>query len=224
MGWYLDMPADKGVLRFQTAGRDPEANAAVTTPAGTIHEDAWQHIAVVARRGKNDIRIYVNGSLVGRAATGFAQFDETKADLQIGHIPGSGDFQGDLADVRLYRRPLEEAEIQGLIQPGKQLVKAVAEKPQDVTLKLGEQQFIGKMQPAFLVVRLEAGALAFSAKYAGVRDLQRIVLTPLGRENEAAERFLAFEKRTPAAGRASWIAPGLRQHLCAGGPGADGGE
>ena len=101
------------MLRFQTAGRETTANATVTTPPGAIREDAWQHVAVVVRRGRNDTRIYVNGVLTARAATGSAQFDDTEADLQIGHIPGAGNFEGDLADVRLYCRPLDEAEIQG---------------------------------------------------------------------------------------------------------------
>ncbi len=199
-GWFLDMPADKGVLRFQTAGRDSDANAAVSTPPGTIRENNWQHVAVVARRGKNDTRIYVNGVLVARAATGSAQFDDTKADLQIGHIPGSANFLGDLADVRLYRRPLEESEILGLVEPGKQFVTASTERKQEVTLKLGDFQFSGALQPAFLAVRLDAGALPVTAKYAGLRDLERIVLTPLAPGNEVAKKFMLFEKRTPRLG------------------------
>ncbi len=199
-GWFLDISDAKGALRFQTAGRDSEATATVMTPAGVIHEETWQHVAVVVRRGRNDTRIYVNGSLAGRAATGSAQFDDTKADLQIGHIPGSGPFQGDLADVRLYRRPLEETEIQGLMQPGKQFVKPATRRNADLTLKLGDLQFIGTLQPAFLVMRLEAGALPVSAKYAGVRDLERIVLTPLAADNEIAKKFATFEKRSPRLG------------------------
>lgn len=199
-GWFLDMPADKGVLRFQTAGHDSEANAAVFTPPGTIRENNWQHVAVVARRGKNDTRIYVNGVLVARAATGSAQFDDIKADLQIGHTPGTSGFLGDLADVRLYRRPLEEAEILGLVEPGKQFVKASTERKQEITLRLGDLQFAGALQPAFLAVRLDAGALPVTVKYAGLRDLERVVLTPLASGSEVAKKFMLFEKRTPRLG------------------------
>jgi mono/diheme cytochrome c family protein len=194
-GWYLDMPADKGALRFQTAGRNPDANATVSTGQGIIREDAWQHVAVVVRRGRNDTRIYVNGTLVGRAATGYDRFDNEKADLEIGR-----GFQGELADVRLYRRPLEEAEIYGLVQPGKSLVKEPPMRKQDLTLNLGDRQFIGSMQPAFMLVRLDAGAIPFSAKYGGVRNMERIMLTPLPGESEAAKKFIAFEKRAPRLG------------------------
>ncbi len=199
-GWFLDVSAERGVLRFQTAGRDPEANAVVSTPPGSIHADAWQHVAIVARRGKNDTRIYVNGTLVARAATGAAEFDDNLADLHIGHIPGSGEFQGELADVRLYCRPLGEAEIHGLVQPGKQLVKELPERKQDVTLNLGELQFTGALQPAFLVVRLDAGPLAVSAKYTGMRDLERITFTPLEAGDGLARKFAVFEKRAPRVG------------------------
>jgi mono/diheme cytochrome c family protein len=199
-GWFLDMPAERGVLRFHTAGRDPDADVTITTAPGTIKENAWQHVAVVMRRGKNDTRIYVNGTLVARNASGFAQFDDLKSDLQIGKIPGSGAFAGQMADVRLYRRVLEETEIQGLLQPGKSLIKAPPERKQDLTLNLGDRQFIGTMQSAFLAVRLEAGPLAFSAKYTGLRDMQQIVLTPLGADSAVAKKFLTFEKRSPMLG------------------------
>ncbi len=199
-GWFLDMPTDKGVLRFQTVGRDSEANAMVNTLPGTIRENAWQQIAVVVRRGHNDTQVYVNGALVARAALGAAQFDDARADLRIGHLPGTEHFQGDLADVRLYRRPLEEAEIRGLVEPGKQFVQAPVERKPEVTLKLGDLQFSGAWQPAFLVVRLEAGTLPVRVQHNGVRELERIVLTPLTAENAVAQKFLTFEKRTPRLG------------------------
>ncbi len=199
-GWFLDMPDGKGALRFQTAGRDAQASAAVTTPPGVVREGQWHHVAVVVRRGRNDTRIYVNGSLMARAATGSAQFDDTKADLSIGHIPGSGVFQGDLAGVRLYGRPLDDAEIQGLLQPGKQLVRVAPERKGDLSLQLGRSRFVGALRPAFVVLRLEAGALPFAATLTGVRDLNRIVLTPLAPADELAKKFAVFEKRSPRLG------------------------
>ena len=124
---------------------------------------------MVVRRGRNDTRIYVNGSLVAKAATGYAQFDDPNADLRIGHIPWRAAFDGELADVRLYSRPLDEAEIQALVQPGKQFVKAAPrtqtvrraaqDRRPDVTLTSGRPAVLGSLQPAFLAVRLEAGAL-----------------------------------------------------------------
>ena len=101
----------------------------------------------------------------------------------------------------MYRRALGEAEIQALVQPGRQFATPPPEKPQHVVLTLGDRQFSGTLQqPAFLAVRLEAGALPVSAEYAGVRDLERVVLTPLVAEHDIAQRFLTFEKRLPRLG------------------------
>jgi hypothetical protein len=55
-------------------------------------------------------------------------------------------------------------------------------------------------QPAFLAVRLEAGALPLHAELTGVGGLDRIVLTPLAAEHEVSQRFCAFEKRSPRVG------------------------
>jgi cytochrome c551/c552 len=214
-GWYLEMPDNKGTLRLQTSaqsgpgrGGDPTVSM-VSSQAGAIRAGDWQHVAAVVRRGRNETLLYVNGFLVAKGSMGAAQFDDLRADLQIGNTSGSQPFQGELADVRLYCRPLSEEEIQGLLQPGKQFVKP-PEKPQapgrrqqqpEVTLNLGDRQFSGALtQPAFLVVRLEAGSLQLSAKYSGAAELDRLVLTPLASQSDLAKRFITFEKRSPRVG------------------------
>lgn len=66
-------------------------------------------------------------------------------------------------------------------------------KPGELTLTLGERQFVATpTQPAFLVVRLPAGPLPVSAK--GITP-ERIVFTPLAADHDLAKRFVAFEKR-----------------------------
>jgi mono/diheme cytochrome c family protein len=201
LGWYLDVSENRfASVRFQTAGRDPQANASVATGQGAIRADAWQHVAVVVRRGRNDTRIYVNGVLTARAATGAAQFDNEQADLQIGHIPGAPNFGGDLADVRLYRRPLEDSEIQALVAPGKKLITTPAERKGDVTVHLGGREFVSSLRPAFIVVRLDQGPLSVSTKYTGLRDIEEVTLTPLPAADDLAKRFAAFEKRSPRLG------------------------
>ncbi|HVW87351.1 MAG TPA: DUF1592 domain-containing protein [Bryobacteraceae bacterium] len=199
LGWFLDL-GDRGVVRFQMVGRAADGSAIVATNPGVIHENTWQHIAVVMRRGRNDARIYVNGYLATRAAAGYAQFDDEKSDLRIGHIPGADAFDGEVADVRLYRRPLDESEIAALVQPGKQFLKAPRERKPDVTLYLGDRQFIGSLQPAFVVVRLDAGRLPYRVQYNGARDLERITLTPLSADSDPGKKFVAFEKRVPRLG------------------------
>jgi mono/diheme cytochrome c family protein len=215
-GWFLDV-ADRGVVRFQLATNRPcgdcrsPGNATVSTPAGAIHDNEWQHVAVVMRRGRNDARIYVNGSLITKAAAGYAQFDDLNADLLIGHTPLTSGFNGQLADVRIYRRPLDDSEILALVEPGKQFVKAAPAQPRqfakaapdrrpDVTLTFGDREFAGSLQPAFVAVRLDAGELPYSVKYNGPLDLERITLTPVSAESDLGKKFVAFEKRSPRLG------------------------
>ncbi|HYZ84174.1 MAG TPA: LamG-like jellyroll fold domain-containing protein, partial [Bryobacteraceae bacterium] len=163
LGWSLELADGRGALRFQTAGQAEQANGSVSSRPGVIRTDTWQHVAAVIRRGRNETLLYVNGDLVARGALGAAQFDDPKADLQIGNFFGAQAFRGNVADLRLYRRPLEAAEIQALVQPGMSLIKAPAERQRgnrkqsgpELTLHLGERQFSGALQqPAFLVVRL----------------------------------------------------------------------
>ena len=78
---------------------------------------------------------------------------------------------------------------------------AAIDKPAEFTLKLGERQFISTLtQPAFLVARLPAGALAFKAEGTGWTYLDRVVFTPLPAEHEVSRKFAAFEKRSPRVG------------------------
>ena len=210
LGWYLETADNRGVLRFQTAGQNEQANATVSSQPGVIRANAWQHVAVVVKRGRNETSLYVNGSLVAKASTGSAQFDDLKADLQVGHIPGTQTFQGKMANVRLYNRPLEESEILGLVQPGQQLVQAPSgrpargarrQRPDVLKMTLGGREFSGALQqPAFLMVRLEAGPLRIQVEHTGGVDMDRVVLTPLPPEQELSKRFLTFEKRSPRVG------------------------
>jgi len=200
-GWALDMPDHKGVLQIETAGPDNQPNGTVSSPPGIIRVNAWQHVAAVARRGKNETRLYVNGYPVEKGTIGPANLDNPRMDLRLGRIPGAQPFHGELDEVRIYRRALGDAEIQGLLQPGRQFVQPPPEKPPEVTLTLGDRQFSGTLQqPAFLAVRLEAGALQLHAELTGVTGLDRIVLTPLAAEHEVSQRFRAFEKRSPRVG------------------------
>jgi hypothetical protein len=76
-----------------------------------------------------------------------------------------------------------------------------SEKPGDLTLFLGERQFAAKwQQPAFLAVRLDAGALSVRAQRTGPAKLDRVVLTPMAADHDLARRFLAFERRSPRLG------------------------
>src|SRR6185436_13259987 len=143
------------------------SNGTLSSAPGVIRLNAWQHVAAVVKRGKqgerarNETRLFVNGYAVARGEIGPANLDNPKLDLLLGHLGASQSFPGDLDEVRIYRRALDEAEIQGLLQPGKQFVlppsmQGPGRRQQDVvTLTLGDRQFSGMArQPAFLVVRL----------------------------------------------------------------------
>jgi hypothetical protein len=209
-GWYIDLE-ERNTLQLVSTGLNGALNGRVLSQPDAIQRDAWQHIAIVARRGKNETRIYVNGNLVGRGTTGPANLDPV-GDLILGSVASAESFKGEIDEVRIYRRALERTEIQGLILPGKTLAQAAQERrrPQgrnnraqlpDVVLNIGARRFTGGLQQsAFLVVRLEAGTTPVSATIDGVLEPAKITLTPLPETHESARRFLVFEKRSPKLG------------------------
>ncbi len=200
-GWYLDMRSNKGDLRIETTGPDTQSNGAVTSPQGVLRRDAWQHVAAAVKRGTSESRLYVNGYPVAKGVIGPMNIDNPELDLHVGHIPDAGYFRGELDELRIYRRALGEAELQGLVEPGRSLATRPPEKPQDVTLNLGGRQFSGTLhQPAFLAARLKAGEMQVGSHNTGIRNLNRIVFTPLATGQEVALDFLAFEKRVPRLG------------------------
>lgn len=209
-GWSLDLE-ERNTLQFVSTNSGGALNGRVLSQPDSLRRDAWQHLAVVARRGKTETRIYVNGVLVGRGTTGAANLD-AKGDIVLGNAGGVEAFKGLIDEVRIYKRALGHAEVQGLVLPGKAVIAATPQqsRPQgrnnaarvpDVALKIGDRQFSGGLQQsAFLVVRLAAGATPISAVIDGVFDAAKITLTPLPETNEAARRFVAFEKRLPKVG------------------------
>ena len=99
-----------------------QSNGTVQSPAGTIRVNAWQHVAAVVRRGKGETRLFVNGYSVAQGTIGPANLDNPRIDLQLGRIQDAQAFRGQLDEVRIYRRALDEAEIQALLEPGRRFV------------------------------------------------------------------------------------------------------
>jgi hypothetical protein len=199
-GWYLEL-AERGVLRLATAGANEQSSGTVSSPAQTIRVNAWQHVAAVVRRGKGETWLYVNGYPVAKGDVARTSLDNPKMDLQIGRIGSAEYFRGELDEVRIHRRALEMGELQALVEPGRKFAKAPPDKPEDLTLTLGGREFTGALtQPAFLVLRLDAGPLAVQAQLSGVKDVVRLVLTPLAPEDALARKFAVFEKRVPRLG------------------------
>ena len=195
-GWALELGEGRGGLKLETYGPDGQPNGTVISEPGVVKPNVWTHVAAVVKRGKGGTQLYVNGYPVGRGEIGAANLDNERVPVVIGK-----GFRGDLDEVHLYKRALSEAELQALIEPGRAMAKAPEEKPQDLTLGLGGRQFIGQLdQPAFVVVRLAAGAVQVTVKYGGGRGVEELVFTPLAETEDVAKKFLAFEKRAPKLG------------------------
>lgn len=200
-GWLLDMPNNQGTIRLETAKPDG-ANGTVESRPGVVRKDVWQHVAVSVTRGENGTRLYVNGFAVGRGTIGDANLDNAKVDLHIGRIQEANRFQGQIDDVRVYRRALSAAEISGLVQPGAHFVKPPpAEKPQALTLRIGGRKFTATLrQPPFVALRLESGPVSLSSSYAGKGEVDRVLLKRLPNSAPTAQAFLRFERQAPRVG------------------------
>ncbi len=120
--------------------------------------------------------------------------------LDSGTVAQSDDLPGAVVGRDLQSAASVTMPQAGLYQIDVHLAKP-AEKSQELTLMLGERQFIGILkQPAFLAVRLPAGSLPVSAQYPGAEKLDRITFTPLAPESDLAKRFVLFENRSPRVG------------------------
>ncbi|MCH2129629.1 MAG: DUF1592 domain-containing protein [Pirellulaceae bacterium] len=201
-GWIFDLPRNDGVLRIETANWMGEHNGTVESVAGAIREGHWQHVAVVVRRGENGTRLYVNGYQVGEGTIGPANFNNPNVSLHIGRVQHSVFFNGEIDDVRLYRRALEVSELEALVEPGREFdTPPLADQKQDLTLTVGNCRFTNQWhQPAFAVMRLPAGPLDVQAQYGTQEALDRIVLTPLLDGYPVAQKFVRFEQRKPRVG------------------------
>lgn len=202
-GWYLDMPGNNGVLRIESARPDNQSNGTVQSAPGALRVNEWQHVAAVVKRaGQGETQLFINGYQVAKGTIGAENLDNPKVDLHIGRIQDAQQFVGEIDEVHMHRRALTVAEIQALVEPGRKFVSPPPrEKPQELTLNLGSQQFISTLhRPAFLAVRLPAGDLSIGAHYLGATPIDRLVFTRLKDDAELARQFSTFEKRSPSVG------------------------
>jgi hypothetical protein len=182
-------------------GPQGQPNGTVASPPGKLRANTWQHVAAVVRRKPGETRLYINGYLVARGAVGPLDLDNPKVDLHLGRIQDAQAFAGELDEVRVYRRALEEGEIQALVEPGRKLATPPRDDPKELELTLGNRRFSGSLaDPAFVVVRLPAGPLSVAAKQTGGEPPGRVAFTKLPDTDSLAERFAAFERRVPRVG------------------------
>lgn len=201
-GWVFDMPNNKGVLRLETARAGNQANGTVQSPRGAIRVNRWQHVAVTVTREDNGTRLYVNGIEVAKGTIGAADIGNPDLPLHIGRVHGANLFKGLIDEVRLYRRSLGPAEIQALVEPGRKFVgRSGREQPHELTVQIDDRDFTSTLQqPAFLVLRLDAGPHEVRARYQGSSKLHRMVLTPLAAEDPTRQAFERFKSRSPRLG------------------------
>ena len=89
----------------------------VFTSGLNIQAGTWQHIAASFDNAVDEVKLYLDGSLVH---TGTLTFTPTvvSADLSIGRSPDGEYWRGLLDDVRIYDTVLSDAEITTLAQRG----------------------------------------------------------------------------------------------------------
>ena len=192
-GWQLRIADNRGSLHFIAGNTSKQT---VTSRTGVIRTGQWQHIAVVIRAG--ECTLSVNGERVGFGKLSSALPVESNARLEIGRAWNIRDFNGQVDEVRVYQRALSNAEIQALIEPGRDSIQRLPkEGHQQLTLNFGDVDVSSKLHPAFAIVRLPPGATAFRGYYEGFTPVERIVLTPLSDDSNVARQFAKFERRSP---------------------------
>ncbi|MGI9467758.1 MAG: DUF1592 domain-containing protein [Rubripirellula sp.] len=217
-GWYFDMPNNEGVLRIETVSPENKSNGTVSSRPGVIQVNQWQHVAAVVRREENQTHLYVNGYKVASGTVAATNLDNPSVDLHLGRIQDAQLFKGQIDEVKLYRRALEPAELQALMEPGRPIVKQPPlSGAQQLDLTLDDRVFSSKLkkgESAFLAVRIPAGdhQLIGNAGKDNAK-LGRLVLTRLAEDSRLASEFRKFESRNPNLG----VYMGLRRdcgHTC----------
>jgi hypothetical protein len=94
----------------------------IETPAGLVHTNAYQHVAVTYDKSSGVARLYVNGTLATESNLG-SFTPQTSPDLSIGYRPntvpfGPIPFFGRIDEVSLYNRALSTPEIQSIYNAG----------------------------------------------------------------------------------------------------------
>lgn len=216
-GWLLDMPDDRGTLRIETAKSNQQHNGTIQSPPGTLRKDRWQHVCAVVRRAPETSELFVNGYRVATGSIEAADLSNPNTSLHIGRIQYGQHFHGQIDEVRLYRRPLNPAEILALVEPGAQFADppSLDNTNKELTLlitpqNLPEIALSGQLNnPCFAILRLPEGPVKFSSVYNGKLPVDRILLRQLDPvkapesnlyRTQLIEAFARFEKRFPKLG------------------------
>lgn len=206
-GWILDMPNEKGILRLETANAAAQHNGSLLSGEAILRTHQWQHVAAVVQRGEGKSRLYVNGYQVSEGTIGDGDLSNPNLQLHIGRVPGFQLFLGEIDEVRLYRRALGVAEIEALVQPGREWISPpVSASSDEVELTLhqpsyGQVRFTHVLRNSpFVAVRLDGGPLRVQVNTKSTAGIARMDLRRVPDGSELAARFSAFEAREPKLG------------------------
>ena len=217
-GWYFDMPNNQGVLRIETASPQNQSNGTVASRPGVIRANQWQHVAAVVQRGENQTHLYVNGYRVATGTINAANLDNPNVDLHIGRIQDSKLFKGQIDELRIYRRALEEPELAALLRSGEDLLSPPPTRgPEQIRLSVGKREFgskLGQNESAFLALRLKQGEQTLKiTDRQSLESIGKVVLTRLPEDSQVYQDFQTFDQRNPSLG----VYMGLRRdcgHTC----------
>lgn len=151
---YNSNPGD-GKLVLETANGSVRQD--VSSAAGAVAKDQWQHVAAVINRGAGSATLYRNGAVVG---TGNVRTDFTNSTaLYLGGMGGNAfPFRSLMDDVRVYSRALSPSDLATV-------VNAVNAPP-----------IIGSLTNRSLAVSASTGAIGFSVSDAETAP-QHLVLS-----------------------------------------------
>lgn len=116
--FYLQYRQDENALAFSCHPADDVNTAAATALGPTPNLNQWYHLVGVHDADNDELRLYVDGSLVDTVpySSGFT----TSGDTVLGRALWNGDpvdyFEGMIDDVRLFDRVLGPGEISDLSQ------------------------------------------------------------------------------------------------------------
>jgi hypothetical protein len=159
----------------------PKANFKVSLRE--LPDEGRFRVTVTAARYNDGLLLDPGAATAPANTTGTVTWTDT-ATLRTLQISQSGIYQ-----VDVYKTP-DDADKQG-----------GGAKTAELKLALGDREFAAVLeQPAFLIVRLEAGDLRVNVSGSEKIVVDRIVLTPVDEHHEVAQRFMQFEKRSPRIG------------------------
>jgi uncharacterized repeat protein (TIGR01451 family) len=76
----------------------------------TFTQNVWTHVAVTYDAGTNTLKLYKNGALISTAAT--TTYAAGALNIGVFNPPSNSPFKGSMDEVRIWLRPLSQAEIQ----------------------------------------------------------------------------------------------------------------